>query len=377
MINGKWFFLLLTLLLCPALKAQEPIRVATIVPATGPLAEIGQASEAALKAYLDKLNSEGGISGRKFELLVVSTETSDIQKAARDPKVIALVGGMIAGHEKPIADVIRAEQVPLIGAATLLPPVDPPLNLYGFYIISGVKEQARALVNFAASKPELKNAPAAIVYIDDQLSAASANAAAEQASKLDWKPVTKTVQQANDFKAAALVEEFKKAGTKTIFFFGPDNALKELIRLSAASSFTPTFLTLGATAGSDFGGVVTPAFKDKLFLSFPTVPTDITARDEFLTLQQKYNLPAKHIAIQINTLAAAKVFIEALKRSWRNPSRATLITSLEGLQDFETGFSPRVTLTRDRRVGAAGAYMITFDPEIKNLVPASAWISAY
>jgi ABC-type branched-subunit amino acid transport system substrate-binding protein len=373
----KLLLLTVALLFTPALHAQDPLRVGTIVPTSGPLFEAGQASQAALKAYFDEVNSKGGINGRKLELLVATTEIDSIQRLARDPKVIAFVGVAIAGNEKQISSLIQTEKVPLIGAATLLPPVDPPLNPYGFYIMSGVKEQACALVNFAASKPELRNAPATIIYVDDQLSTASASAAAEQATKVGWNPVRKTVQQANNFNAVSLVEEVKKTGTQTVFFFGPATALRELIQLSAASNIAPTFLSLGATAGSDFSGALTPAFKDKFFLSFPTVPNDITAIAEYRELQQKYDLTAKHVAMQLSTLAAAKVFVEALRRSGKDPSRPTMVTSVEQLQDFETGFAPRMTFTKERRIGSAGAYIITFDPTTKGLTAVGGWVSAY
>jgi hypothetical protein len=81
--------------------------------------------------------------------------------------------------------------------------------------------------------------------------------------------------------------------------------------------------------------------------------------------------------MQLNTLAAAKVFIEALTLSGNNPTRARLVTSLEQLKDFDTGYSPRVTFTKDRRIGAPGAHMITFDPETKNLVPIIHWVPAH
>jgi branched-chain amino acid transport system substrate-binding protein len=376
MIYGNGFLraLVIALLFTPALQAQEPIRVGTILHANGSLVTSSQQSQAVLKAYFDEVNSKGGINGRSLQLVVATIEPSDIQRVI-DQKVIAFVGGAIAGSEKPISDLIRAGQVALIGPATLFPPVDPPLNPYGFYLMPGLKEQASALVNFAAAKPELKNAPAAIVYFDDQLSPPSADAAEQQAMRLGWKGVTKSAQRSSEVSVVNLAWEFKQKRTQTVFFFGPAGPLKQLIQACEVAGITPTFLSLGANTGSDLSSVVTPAFKDKFFMSFPVVPADVTAGAEFRGLQQKYKLGPTHPSMQISTLAAAKVFVEALQRAGNNPTRASLVTSLEQLRDYETGYSRPVTFSKTHRVGARGAHIITYDHATRNLVPLG-WTSA-
>ena len=374
MANNFLRAVVLTFVFISALQAQEPVRVGTIIHPSGPLAASSQQSQNILKAYFDELNSKGGINGRKLELVVASTDPADIQRVAGQG-VIGFVGGAIAGHEKPISDLMRTAQVPLIGPATLFPPVDEPLNPYGYYLMPGIKEQASALVNFAAAKPELKNAPASVVYFDGELNAGGAAAAEQQAVRLGWKDVTKSVHRSGDFGATALIEDLKRKRSQTVFFFGSVAQLSQIMQAAGAANITPTFLTIGATAGSDLAGIVTPAFKDKFFLSFPSVPGDVTAVDEFRTLRDKYKVPATHAAIQVATLAAAKVFVEALTRAGANPTRVKLVAALDELKDFETGYSPRVTFTKTRRVGALGAYIISYDPSGKNFVPVG-WISA-
>ena len=49
-----------------------------------------------------------------------------------------------------------------------------------------------------------------------------------------------------------------------------------------------------------------------------------------------------------------------------------LVTALEGLYDYETGLAPRLTFGPNRRVGAAGAYIVRIDPERKALITRAA-----
>jgi ABC-type branched-subunit amino acid transport system substrate-binding protein len=399
----------LILLSVAPVSAQEPgaIRIGTLAYPNGPLTEVSQAMHAALKAYLDEINSKGGVNGRKLELSVATVEkdftvtTANMRRLIRDERVIAFVGGMIAGSDMEIAAFAQTEEVPLIGPATLDPPVGPSFNRYGFYAVSGVREQARALVNFAAARPGLKNSPAAIIYFDDKLNTASAAAAEEQAKQLGWSSVSKSLQTATAFTPAQIASDIKQKGVQVVFVFGSSSATRALIEQSIQAGVTPAFFAVGATANQETFAALSPAFQDKFFLSFPIVPADLTAAAEYQALRTKYQLPAKHIASQFSTLAAAKVFIEGLKGALEkidlkqagdtknqqsvssNPKPQTqdlkllqqkLIESLEGLRDFETGFTPRVSFSPTRRIGAMGAYMVTFDSETKQLVPASGWV---
>jgi hypothetical protein len=108
------------------------------------------------------------------------------------------------------------------------------------------------------------------------------------------------------------------------------------------------------------------------------VPGDIKpdGLTEYRALVEKYKLQTKHTAAQIAAVAAAKVFVEALKRTGADLSREQLIIALESLYDYETGLTPKLIFGPNRRVGAAGAYVITIDSETKQFVSASGWVAA-
>ena len=108
------------------------------------------------------------------------------------------------------------------------------------------------------------------------------------------------------------------------------------------------------------------------------MPSDITAQGsaEYRALLQKYKLTPRHNASQFAALAAAKIFVEGLKRAGADVSREQLITALESLYDFDTGLTPRIIFGPNRRIGAAGAYMVTINPETKEFVGVGSWVAA-
>jgi ABC-type branched-subunit amino acid transport system substrate-binding protein len=177
--------------------------------------------------------------------------------------------------------------------------------------------------------------------------------------------------------AAALVRSLK--GADAVFFLGTGGEETAFMREAAAAGWTPNVLLLGALTAGDLAGNVPPGFKDRVFVAFPTVPSDLTHRGltELRALQEKYKVAARHTASQLAALAAAKVFAEGLRRSGQDLSREKLITALEGLYDFETGLTPRITFGPNRRVGAAGASILKIDTEKKEFAPAGGWVKAF
>jgi ABC-type branched-subunit amino acid transport system substrate-binding protein len=117
--------------------------------------------------------------------------------------------------------------------------------------------------------------------------------------------------------------------------------------------------------------------KDKLFLAFPTVPADVSAAGaaEYTALLQRNKLESTHAAAQASAIAAAGILVHALELCGKDLSRERLVTALEGLYEYETGLSPKITFGPNRRIGALGAYVVTIDTQ-KKLFPASVeWVA--
>ena len=55
------------------------------------------------------------------------------------------------------------------------------------------------------------------------------------------------------------------------------------------------------------------SFKDRVFLAFPTVPTDVVPEGlaELGALEEKYKFAPRHTSSQLMAFAAAKIFTEA------------------------------------------------------------------
>ncbi len=362
--------------------SETGIKVATILPLKGALAEMGAAMKDMLTAYFDDLNSKGGIYNRKIELQTIETGKDAASTAANakrlieEGQVFSFVSGFSAGADKELASLTQESEIPFIGPSTLLPQTGFQTNRYIFYLLPGTTEQARALVNFGAQRQLFAKARVAIVSGEGAITTTAATAIEEQCQKAGCGAVQKLGYTRAKFDAAALVRSLK--GADVVFFLGSNGEDVSFIKEAANANWTPTVFLIGAFAGKDILNSVPLSFKDKVFLAYPSIPADVSpaGETEFYALIEKYKFPARHAAAQRSALAAAKVLVDGLQRAGKDLSREKLITALEGLYDYDTGLTPHLTFGPNRRVGAAGAYIIGINPEKKEFLATGDWVKA-
>jgi len=360
---------------------ETTIKVATIVPKAGALADIGAAMKDVLTAYFANVNDKGGIYNRRIELQTIdtgadaATTATNVKKSIENGELFAIVSGLSAGADKELAAIARDTEIPFMGPVTLLTQTSAQDNRSLFYLLPGASQQARALINFAAGKPELKKSKLAIVHSENELALAAAAGVEDQARKTGWSSITKKAFGSGQFDATSVAAALKAEGVETVVFLSA-NGDEAFINAAAAANWTPHILLLGSFARKDLVKTVPLSFKDHVFLAFPSVPGDVgpAGLAELRALEEKYKFPPRHIASQLNAFAAAKIFTEALQRAGRDVSREKLITALEGFYEYDTGVTPSITFGPNRRVGAMGAYVLSIDPVKKEFV-SNGWVS--
>ncbi|MBK5958671.1 ABC transporter substrate-binding protein [Rhodoplanes elegans] len=114
----------------PSLAA-DPIKIGSVVSATGPASFLGDPEQKTLKLYVEALNKKGGLMGRPVEL-VLYDDGGDANKArtfatrlVEDDKVVAMVGGTTTGTTMAMIPVFEDAKIPFISLAGAIEIVEP------------------------------------------------------------------------------------------------------------------------------------------------------------------------------------------------------------------------------------------------------------
>jgi len=357
------------------------IVIGTLVPARGNLAEMGNVIRAVTAGVFADVNAAGGIYNRRLELSVA--ETGDTPAASRanlersfdvEP-VFAMVSNFIAGSEKETLSFSNQKEIPLVGPFTLYSSVEPKEGSRVFYLLSGISDQARALVEFAIKTPEIKDGGIAIVHSQNELNKSVVEAIQQQSKVGGWSGGESFGYASESFDAAAMARQVRQAKRHGVFFIGNAADALSFMQEADKAAWHPTIFISGPQATAEILKVP-PGFDRRVFISFPTTPADQSAEGvrEFRAFSARHGLPSSHLAAQILAYSAARIVVESLKRAGRELTREQFLAALEGLYEHQTGLIPPVSFGPNRRIGALGAYVVTINLKEKKFEPASGFI---
>jgi ABC-type branched-subunit amino acid transport system substrate-binding protein len=361
----------------PGLTATS-IRLGTIVPAGGALAVSGQHSAALLKAYFDELNLQGGIYGRRLELLVMqaSGPPKEVERQAeefvRKNNLFAMTGILSPGAETGLADLMERLGVPTIGAFASNSEEDAASRSKSFYLLSGLSQQARVLVKFAGDHTKDLTTKVAVVYPESM--AELAGQVMDQCRAVSLANVT--ALKYSKFEGEQFAKSLSAENVRKVFFLGRGSELAEMLAGAPGLHWDPMVFQPGPLAGED-ALKIAAAFDDHIFLSFPTLPSDLEldAVGEYNALAEKHKLGRAQPARSLAILASAKVLIEGLRRSGQHLGREKFIATLAAMYGFQTGLTPPISFGANKRIGALGAYVVKLDLKNKTFIPVESWTS--
>jgi ABC-type branched-subunit amino acid transport system substrate-binding protein len=353
----------------------EAIRLGAVLPLSGPLAQVGQDVKAILAASFAEINAQGGIYGRRCELVVEDSRGDPAQtleatrRLIEQGDVFAMLGNFEPGESTAVSELVKSREVLLIGPLTLSPRLAVPPNPYIFYLLPTFADQVRALVDFANAKGtmEVKPARLGVVYDSNGFNQDALSGLKAQAKMHSMEIVSEQIYHAV-FKPAETVELLASKKADYIFFFGGAEDFKSLaVEMERVKLNVPLLSSVVMVGRGAFALPTNVAAQT--FLSYPSALPHQEEFAEFLALVRKAGINLRSPAFQSMAYAAAKIFFEAAKRSGRQLNRTAVIDSLDQMREFKTGVIPPITFGPNRRVGSVGSYIVGVDLSKLQYVP--------
>lgn len=338
------------------------IRLGTVLPEAGRLADTGAAVQRVLQGYFAAVNQRGGVHGRQLQLVVQPTGNDDaamrvaMDRLLRQAPVFALVAPVTAQRERDVAAAVEAARVPLVGPLTLFPESAAASNTYVFHVLPGVPELTEALAVRLHPMLALSGRPVVLLHAPGADGVATAEAVTERLKSRGYAAVFAEPMTSPHAVAARLAARQASA----VIVLSPVGALTTTVRAATAAGLKPYWLVPAPLVPADI--LDWPQELDgRVFLGYPTLPTDRSAAGAALLAASGGAQAGRHQAAEVAALGAAMVLVEGLSRAGRDLSRQKLLAALESLQGFDTGLMPGIGYNADRRIGSYGAYAVRVD----------------
>ena len=343
--------------------SEKEIAVAAVMPTDGPLAGIGNVVGRVLSGYFDRINRDGGVYNRQIVLKTAAFDSSGsaveaLRRLMSETGVFAVVAPVVLGQESALAEVAESSALPVVGPLAPYRRRAVERQGFTFYLTASLEDQARALVKYAQTNLAAAGSKIAILSSDDGASLNISDAIRRESRNAKWTPAL-SLHLTGGTAIADVASQLRRAAVSIIFFDGGPTRLAALADEAARSGWRPAILTTGLA-------VTTKSFARlgkvgaHVFVAYPLLSTDQSpeALKQLHSLQAAYDIPARHLPMQVAALVSGRILMEGLQRAGRDLTRPKFVAALAALQNFETGFMPPISFGPNQRTGVRGVHVV-------------------
>ena len=315
----------------------------------GPAGYLGLQTVTGASAYLDYVNAEGGVHGRKVQLLAFDDGYEPAKaefcfKRLMKENVFAagfFVGTPTAAKYVPMA---QENKVPVVGLFTGAEMLYSPLKHYVMNVRASYYDETREQVDNLWNVLGIHKV--GIIYQDDAFGSAVLSGLQAALKKHGAAPVGMGTFPRNTLEIERGINTVRAANPQAVLIVGPYAPVAAIVKKAHAEGWRPLFLTVSfvgtekfiADAGKDAEGTIITQVVP------PYTRTDFPAVALYQKTMKTYYPGEQMSFVSLEGFVDAMVLVEGLRRAGAFPTREKLITGLESIDNKDIGLGPKLTL---------------------------------
>ena len=332
----------------PGVSARE-IVIGSCSALEGPSRFLGTQTVTGAKAYLNYINEQGGVNGRKVRLITHddSYDPTKIEACFQElmsHNVFALgffVGTPTAVKYVPLAE---SNKIPLLGLFTGAQTLYTPLRHWVVNVRASYADETREQVDGLWDKLHFRRI--GVIYPDDAFGSTVLEGVKTALTAHGAQPsaVASYVRQTTAMGGA--IDTVRAASPEAVVLVGPSNTVAPILKQAHAKGWHPLFLTVSFVgtedlierAGDDSDGMVITQVVPPYYL------TDLKTVALYRRSLVKYFPSEKPNFVSLEGFVDAMVLVEGLNRAGRDLTREGLIHAIESIHHHDLGLGPELKL---------------------------------
>ena len=320
------------------------IKVGVMGPFTGNASSYSK-TQIGLMAYFKHINDQGGINGRKFEIVQEDTACAPAKgiaaakKLVHQDKVFYLHGNSCSGVAMAVKPTVAPTGIPWIIAHAVNPKITMPVNEKKsiFHGVPAGPAYGSTMGKFVMSKPNVKRV--AMVTHTNDWAKAYCDPAIEVIKASGGKIIETLALERGQTDATAQVLKLKKA--KPDFVLGCLYEAETVIFLRDAKKYGVRIPVMG-TAGTDLEHTLerlgdADAVKDYYVLHAFVDKVDGPKMKKWNDIILKYYPNETITGFSAVSMASGVAAVNALKAAGRDLTRSKFIAELDNIKGLKTG----------------------------------------
>lgn len=325
-----------------SLPVHAQLMIGQITGLTGPIAASSKESLEGARLYLNHINAKGGVLGQKIELVVMDDKFDpNLSGPAADSlikqkNVLAMFMNRGTEHVETILPILDQAGVPLIAPTSGSMSLRKPVNRLVFNLRASHQLEAEKIISHLKL---VGVSNIAVVYVADAFGLDVMEGVKRGFESQNLKPMAVIKADKQDPAVVpSVVEKLVALGPQSVVWIGASAVVSTGVKALRAAGSTVQVLTLSNNASTGFikqlgpqahGVIVTQVLPSERSFAFSVIR-------EAQQLAKAANVNELS-PIFLEGFIGAKLLVEALRRSGSQPTRESLLKSLNSMRGLDLG----------------------------------------
>lgn len=337
--------------------SDKEIRIGMANALSGPASGLGVNLKAGAEAYFARVNAAGGVNGRKI-VLVSMDDGYEPEKAAaatrtliEQEKVFALFGYVGTPTSAAAVPLASRASVPYLFPFTGAEFLRNPVNKWVFNVRASYFDETETMVERLTKDAGAKRL--ALFIQDDAFGEAGKAGVNRALHKRGMRVVEEARYKRNTVDVEEGLAKIKTAAPEGVVFVGTYKPFAAILKQARAAGIKAKFMTVSFIGTADFIREAGADGEGVYITQVMPSPDNAAA-----SLVKQFQGDMKGGPVNYSSLegyANAAVLVEALKKSGAAPSRAGLVSALEGLSTDLGGL--KITFSPASHQGAKDVFL--------------------
>ncbi len=317
-------------------------------------------------AYLNHVNAQGGIHGRRIKIIKYDDGydpprcVTNTQKLIVADKVFALFCYVGTPTTVKILPLIEEARIPVLGMFTGANALREPLNRYLINVRASYYQETGAAVKHLVEEMQLTKI--AVFYQYDAYGFDGLKGAEIALRSYGLVPEATGTYIRGTLDIEEGLEKITAAQAEAVVMIGTYEPCAKFIRLAKSRNFAPVFYNVSFVGADELARILGRI--DATIIVTQVVPPpeafhsrkELWGAGEYIALLKKYFPLDRPNFVSLEGYINARVLVEGLKRAGKNLDREKFIDALESIQKLDLGIDNPLSFSRRDHQGLERVY---------------------
>jgi branched-chain amino acid transport system substrate-binding protein len=357
------------------------IRVGMITDLTGPLAFVGQEASAGARLYLDQVNAQGGVHGRRIELIVEDDgyqpprAVAAFRKLVDRDQVFCFAGSMGSSTTMATFPLLERERIPLIAPLTFASAMHTPPKQYLFAMDPSYSIQSWIIAKYILEIEKAEAPRLAILYQDDDYGQDGLKGLREVAAHYGLPIVAEESYKKGAVDFSTQVLNLRQADPTHVVLWTVYRETAAVLKEAQMAGWHPQFIggiPVADTKTLELAGAEAEGLLALQCIDFGSQGAPMRQYRELL---EKHTPGQQSRFFHAAGFWSVQVLVEGLQRAGRELTREKLVEAMERFENWDGSIGPPLTYGPNLRGGKnTSAFLVRADVANKTFVRATDWI---